>query len=159
MQKLNSEIRIAAEPRSVWNVLIHFEKYQEWNSQLKLLAGKVFEGSRLKIALKPLYYRSLKSSLVISDLTNLSRLGLSDIRILPFGLLSLDCLFTLNENENGSTTLDLHQQYKGLLSGLISKPARFREAKKSCIKMSAEIKRRAEELYHLEEKEMTSLSA
>lgn len=159
MQRLNSEIKIAAEPQSVWKVLTDLESYQEWNSQLRMLKGRVYEGARLKISIKPLYYRSLRSSLTISDITTVHRLGFSDIHILPFGLLALDCLFTLSENKDGSTTLYLHQEYKGLLSGLVSQPARFREAKKSCIKMNAEIKRRAEQLYHLDDKEPASLSA
>jgi hypothetical protein len=159
MQRLNSEIKIASEPSDVYKIIVDLEKYDEWNTQIQHLAGQVSEGSRPRVRLKPLYYRSIKSSLRISDMSKSNRLGFMDIRILPFGLLTLDCIFTLSENEDGSTTLHLHQQYQGLFSSLIKDPKRFREAKKSCIKMNAEIKRRSEELHHLDVKEVTPISA
>lgn len=159
MHRLNSQIKVAADPGDVYKVIVDLNNYHEWNTQLQHLKGQVFEGARPKVRLKPLYYRSIQSSLLVSDMSTSNRLGLTDIRILPFGLLALDCIFTLSSNNDGSTNLHLHQQYKGVLSNLIKKPRRFREAKKSCIKMAAEIKRRSEELYHLDVKEVTPISA
>ena len=60
MQRLNSEIKIAAEPQSVWKVLTDLESYQEWNSQLRMLKGKVYEGAQLKISIKPQYLEYIK---------------------------------------------------------------------------------------------------
>ena len=158
MQRLNSQIKIAARPQSVWKVLRRFNEYDDWNTQLSFLEGKAYEGARLKVIIKPLYYRVTQSKLTVSYLNEPGRMVLTNIGILPFGLLTLDCLFTLSENEDGSTTLHLHQHYKGILAVLIKQPSRFREARKSCIKMNAEIKRRAEQLYLLKKTELATVS-
>lgn len=145
MQRVNSEIIISASIDQVWQVVSDLGSYQKWNSQLRLLDGDVELGERVKIRLKPLYYRSAKSSAVISDMQPVTRFGLNNINIIP-GLLKLECLFTLSRIDEHTTSLHLHQRFYGVLAFLVDKRARSIEAKKSCYKMNAETKRRVEDL-------------
>lgn len=159
MQRLNSEIRIAASPQRVWQVLTDLKSYQAWNSQIVKVRGSFDAESRLRIEVKPLYYRKFRSAMNIGNVVPASRLGLTNINLLPLGLLKVDCLFSLSENEDGSTNLHLHQRYFGLLGRFFKSRHRMLEARKSCMKMNAEIKRRVEDLYKGEAADLAILSA
>jgi uncharacterized protein YndB with AHSA1/START domain len=44
--QLTTEVEIAASPREVWDVLVDFEGYSQWNEWLPELHGEAVEGGR-----------------------------------------------------------------------------------------------------------------
>ena len=44
--RLTAEVEIAASPREVWDVLVDFERYAQWNAWLPELHGEAVEGGR-----------------------------------------------------------------------------------------------------------------
>ncbi len=157
MQRVNSEIKISGSIEQVWEVISDLKSYCEWNSQLSLIRGEVFAGERLRVAMKPLYYRAVKSTALVKDLKPVTRFGLSGINIIP-GLLKMECLFTLSEINENTTNLHLHQRYYGMMAFILNRRSRSIEARKSCFKMNAETKRRVEDLF-VPSEELANLSA
>lgn len=51
--QLRTEIEIAASPERVWEVLLHFASYPEWNPYVKAVEGKLGVGERLTLTLTP----------------------------------------------------------------------------------------------------------
>ena len=51
MRKLETDIAIAASPEQVWDVLIDFDAYPEWNPFITSIAGLAQPGERLAVAL------------------------------------------------------------------------------------------------------------
>lgn len=157
MQTVNSDILITGSKEQVWQVISDLSSYHKWNSQLRLIGGLIEAGEKLKIRIKPLYYRSSKSSATIKDFMPFTRFGLKGISLIP-GLLKVECLFTLSEVDKEHTSLHLHQRFYGLFAFLIDRRSYNIEARKSCFKMNAEARRRVEELLRPAE-EISILSA
>jgi uncharacterized protein YndB with AHSA1/START domain len=44
--RLTTEVEIAASPREVWDLLVDFEGYSQWNEWLPELRGEAVEGGR-----------------------------------------------------------------------------------------------------------------
>ncbi|MCH7739399.1 MAG: SRPBCC domain-containing protein [Chloroflexi bacterium] len=53
MKELRTEIEINATPERVWDTLMDFQSYPEWNPFMQKAAGKTSVGERLEIYLKP----------------------------------------------------------------------------------------------------------
>jgi hypothetical protein len=53
MNEIKTEILIHASPEKVWEVLMDFPRYPEWNPLIKSIAGETKPGSRLKIFIHP----------------------------------------------------------------------------------------------------------
>jgi len=53
MKELNTQILISATAERVWEILMDFERYPEWNPFVRSISGEANEGSRLKVHIKP----------------------------------------------------------------------------------------------------------
>lgn len=53
MKELKAGIMINASPEKVWQVLIDFERYPEWNPFIKSIEGKPVEGSKIVAKMEP----------------------------------------------------------------------------------------------------------
>lgn len=53
MKELRTEIEINATPERVWDTLMDFQSYPEWNPFMQKATGKTSVGERLEIYLKP----------------------------------------------------------------------------------------------------------
>ncbi len=51
--QLRTEIEIAASPERVWQALLDFARYPEWNPYVKAVEGKLGVGERLTLTLTP----------------------------------------------------------------------------------------------------------
>ena len=52
-QEIQTDIDIAASPNSVWNHLVGFSHYPEWNPLIKSLSGPLTEGGQLHMTIQP----------------------------------------------------------------------------------------------------------
>lgn len=53
MKRLRTEIRIAASPERVWDVLMDFERYPDWNPFVRSIEGSPRPGERIRVRLEP----------------------------------------------------------------------------------------------------------
>ena len=51
--ELHSEIEIAAPAEIVWEILLDFEKYPDWNPFIRKISGEVRVGSVLEVYIHP----------------------------------------------------------------------------------------------------------
>lgn len=51
-RRIETSIEVEASPNTVWNVLVNFDDYNEWNPQMRI-KGKPEKGSRLKVSPGP----------------------------------------------------------------------------------------------------------
>lgn len=52
MREINSEIEISAPPEKVWEVLMAFSQYPEWNPFIREISGEARQGARLRARLQ-----------------------------------------------------------------------------------------------------------
>ncbi|WP_331236310.1 SRPBCC domain-containing protein [Natronorarus salvus] len=53
MRTIETEIEIDASPEEVWDVLVDFESYPEWNPLLTWIDGEATPGARLRVRIEP----------------------------------------------------------------------------------------------------------
>ncbi|MGQ1948392.1 SRPBCC family protein [Geofilum sp. OHC36d9] len=53
MKEIRTEIEIHANVSTVWNVLMNFENYPNWNPFIKNISGEKASGKRLTVSIKP----------------------------------------------------------------------------------------------------------
>ena len=53
MKKLHTEIVVDARPEQVWDVLVDFEQYREWNPFIVELRGVAVLGAKLRASMSP----------------------------------------------------------------------------------------------------------
>lgn len=137
---------IKAPREVVWQVVSELHHYQDWNSQLALLDGQVAEGQRVRLRLRPLWYRTFTFKPVIHRYEAPHSFGWKGMTMLP-GILDGEYLFILKAEGTQTTRLIFHQRYTGQLAFLMPRLGLYRDVRKSCIKMNAEIKRRTEDVF------------
>ena len=52
MKEIRTEIEISAQAQKVWDILIDFNRYQEWNPFIQRVSGKAAVGDQIKIWLR-----------------------------------------------------------------------------------------------------------
>lgn len=113
--KLSTSITIHASPKDVWNVLLDFEAYPEWNPFINAIKGKVLKGEKILVEINGMKFKpeilSCKAENELIWLGNFFFKGLFD------GL----HFFVLIENPDGSTTLNHGEQFTGILVGLMKR--------------------------------------
>ena len=53
MRRIETAIDIAAPPRAVWDVLVDFAAYPDWNPFIRRLQGEARVGARLEVTVQP----------------------------------------------------------------------------------------------------------
>jgi hypothetical protein len=111
---ISTTIDIDAGPRAVWDVLIDFPAYGEWNPFMDRIEGTPDVGSRLRVHLTPPNGRGItfRPRVLVAtperELRWLGRLGFG-------GLFDGEHFFVLNGNAHGGTRLTHGEKFSGLL--------------------------------------------
>ncbi|MDZ7849216.1 MAG: SRPBCC domain-containing protein [Owenweeksia sp.] len=146
MVQITSEITIKAPLPVVWDVITNLKYYRDWNSQFSMISGRVQPGSRIKLKFSPLYYKGYTVQPRIHRHEAPHVFGWHGLTLLP-GIIDGEYLFKLSDLDKNTTRLYFYQRYNGFLSFLLPQFQIFKDARKSCIKMNAEIKSRVEEVF------------
>ena len=114
MKKLETVIHIHSPLRHVWNVLIDFDRYAEWNPFVKKISGEAVEGKKISVTVqlprkkamvfKPIILKSVKES-------EFRWRGKFIVR----GIFDGEHYFILSELPNGSTALKHGEIFNGIL--------------------------------------------
>jgi uncharacterized membrane protein len=52
-RRIQTEIMIAASQEKIWQVLMDFDRYPEWNPFIKSISGKAERGGQLEVVIQP----------------------------------------------------------------------------------------------------------
>ncbi len=143
MKSLETEIIIDAPADKVWDILVDFDSYSEWNPFIQSFEGEISEGQRFKVTLqapnsKPMTFRP--RCLVLEKNKEFRWLG----HLLIKGLFDGEHIFKLEDPGNGTTRFIQKEKFKGVLVPLLWKKIDS-DIRSGFIDMNNQLKKRAEQ--------------
>ena len=143
MERIETEIEIAAPASLVWNALVDFEHYSAWNSFIRRISGTPTVGARLEVTIQPPGQTAMTFRPIVlkADVQRELRwLGTLGIR----GLFDGEHSFVLDPRGTESVVLRHSEIFRGLLVPIFAK--RLRTSTKAGFEaMNRALKQRAEE--------------
>lgn len=136
-KELKTSIIINASKERVWNILLDFEKYSEWNPFIKSISGNPQKGEKLVADIGNMKFKP--QVLVNTQYQELRWLG----KLLFKGLFDGEHQFILTENKNGSINFGQNEKFSGILVRLFSKKLDI-ETKAGFEAMNKALKERSE---------------
>lgn len=142
MRTLETELIIDAPAETVWNHLIDFESYPEWNPFIKSIVGKPETGSKLKVLIQPPGSKAMTFNpicLECNENKSFRWLGHLGFR----GIFDGEHIFQLEKLDKERTRFIHKENFKGLLVPLLWKQLDT-ASRKGFEMMNAELKKRSE---------------
>lgn len=137
--EIRDDIEINASMDKVWETVIDFENYKNWNSQLTFLGGTVQPNSKLHLKLAADGATPYEFKADISHWTEkkqfawLAKTGFS-------GIFDGEHFFELEDLKNGKTLLTNREEYRGILSQIFRLLPMMKTAPAGFRKMNLELK-------------------
>ena len=119
-KEIKTEILINASAEKVWNILVDFDKYPNWNPFIKSLTGDVKVGGKITVRIEPPDAKGMtfKPKVLAFDKSKELRwLG----NLLFAGLFEGEHKLELTDNGNGTTTFKQSEKFTGILIPLFKK--------------------------------------
>jgi len=120
MRQIKTEISIAANPKTVWEVLMDFENYPNWNPFITSIQGEKAVGKKLRITVHPPDGKEMTFKpevLIFEPGKKLKWMGKGPVK----GLFAGVHVFELEAQHDGSTRFIHSEQFTGLLVGIMRK--------------------------------------
>ncbi len=109
-----SSIIINATPEKVWDILMNFEQYPEWNPFITTISGNPTIGNTIAATICPPGQKPMQfKPRVLQNLKNTEFRWIGTLGI-PY-LFDGEHVFQLQENNNGTTTLHHFEYFRGVL--------------------------------------------
>ncbi len=136
-KEIKTSIRIEATAAQVWDILMDFSKYEQWNPFISSLEGNVKVGEKIAVNAGGMNFKPT----VLSRVENrqLSWIG----RLLCKGVFDGEHVFRIADNADGSITFFHEEYFSGLLVGPFAKKL-DRETRPGFEAMNQALKQRAE---------------
>lgn len=118
--QVRTEVEIAAPPESVWEVLVDFARYPEWNPFMVKIDGSPKEGAQLNVLMAlpdGSEHRVRPTLLKVVPARELRWVG----RVGADFLLRAEHSFELSSNDGGHTILHHNEDFRGVLVKLITR--------------------------------------
>ncbi len=113
--KITTQIQINAPVQKVWEILMDFDTYPQWNPFVKSLEGDIREGGSIKVKLPGMTFKPIVQ--VVSPNKEFRWLGHLWIK----GLFDGEHCFQLEELPNGATRFIHNENFSGILVALFKK--------------------------------------
>jgi len=120
MKHIQTDITIAADSKTVWEVLTNFENYPNWNPFIKSITGEVIKGGKLQTEITPPNRKLMKFTptlLTVDPEKELRWLGSGPIK----GLFDGEHYFKIIDQGNGTVKFEHGEVFTGILVGLMPK--------------------------------------
>lgn len=135
--QIHTEIRVQASAEIIWNILMDFENFPQWNPFIKSIKGKTAVGERLDAHLGGMHFKPIVQS--YEHNVHLSWKGQLWFPRVFDGTHRFDCV----QNSDGSTTFIHSESFRGILVPLMKKQLRGKttanfEAMNQALKQRAE---------------------
>ena len=137
LKEIKTTIQISATPQRVWEVLTDFNQYKNWNPFITSVEGDFKVGEIVSINAGGMKFKP--KVLEYKENKEVRWLG----KFLFKGLFDGEHSFVIIDNEDGSSTFEHNEVFRGILVGLFSNKLDT-ETKKGFIDMNNELKKIAE---------------
>lgn len=120
MKVVETEIDIHASKEKVWNILVDFENYPNWNPFILSIRGDLKVRKRLEVIVQPPGSKKFRFKPRVTSYKQyhgFSWLG----SVLVYGLFDGHHVFEIKENSNGTSKLIHRESFSGLLVPLMWK--------------------------------------
>ena len=141
MRELRTQIEIDARPEVVWEILMDFARYPEWNPFIQSISGDAKVDSRLKVRLEPAggSPMTFEPKVVAMDVNNkFAWKG----KVLISGIFDGQHEFILNPLADGRTRFIHREEFSGILVPIIW-PMLEAKTKLGFIQMNEALRERA----------------
>lgn len=136
---IHTTIDINATPNQVWEILTDFDKYSEWNPFVKKIEGDIAVGNRFKAEIGNMKFKpvviAFEKGKVFEWLGHF---------LIPGVFFDGQHKFELISNQDGTTTLNHSEKFKGILVPLMKKKL-MTETKVDFESLNEALKKRAEQ--------------
>ena len=139
---IKTSIRIEAQPKIIWDILMDFKKYPEWNPFITSITGSPQLHHHITITLPSMTFTPVIKT--IENQKELKWLGHLWIK----GLFDGEHQFVLHSNPDGSTTFRHNEVFNGILVPFFVKKLDI-DTKKGFEQMNMALKLRAEKMTSL----------
>jgi hypothetical protein len=137
--EIRKDVEINATPEKVWNAVIDFEKYNQWNSQLQFLGGEVKPNGRLHLKLSAPGADPYEFKPIVSHWEERERFAWLAETGLPH-IFDGEHFFELQDLNNGKTLVVNREEYRGVLSMIMQNLPMMKTAPEGFEKMNSELK-------------------
>ena len=146
MKEVHSEIEINSYPESVWNILIDFAAYDQWNPFINRVVGAATEGSKIDIYIETPSGKNRKYSPRITHVEEGRELRWFGKSSLP-GFLNAEHIFTIEELQPERVRFVQREVFDGFLSRVFGKGVDT-DIRQGFQDMNDALKKRAERTGH-----------
>lgn len=137
--EVKHELTLEAPVEEVWQAIIDFENYHQWNTQLSYLGGKVAPNEKLHLKLAVEGTAPYEFKPTVSQWREKQVLGWLAITGMP-RVFDGEHFFELTDLNNGKTHLVNREEYRGVLSLIVQQLPMMKLAPKGFEKMNLEFK-------------------
>lgn len=143
--EIRDDIEINASTDKVWDAIIDFENYKNWNSQLAFLGGTVQPNGKLHLKLSAAGAKPYEFKPDISYWQEKKQFAWIAQTGFP-RIFDGEHFFELKDLGNGKTLLTNREEYRGVLSQLFRRLPMMKTAPEGFKKMNLELKNHIEKL-------------
>lgn len=142
MKRFRTEIEIAGSADAVWAVLTDAARYAEWNSTVVHVEGQIVDGGRVTVHAKISPGRAFPLRVGHWDPPR----RMTWAGGMPLGLFTGMRTFTLTPSTDGRVTFAMHEEYSGIVAGLLTKS--IPDLQPEFDRFAADLKARVERTSH-----------
>ena len=146
MKEVRSEIEINSYPESVWNILIDFAAYDQWNPVINKIVGLPTKGSKIDIYIETPSGKNRKYSPRVTRVEEGRELRWFGKSSLP-GFLNAEHIFTIEELQPERVRFIQREVFDGLLTRVFGKGVDT-DIRQGFQDMNDALKKRAERSSH-----------
>ncbi|MBE0636042.1 SRPBCC domain-containing protein [Candidatus Bipolaricaulota bacterium] len=143
MKRIKTSIEIHGRPRDVWRVLSDTDCYGDWNPFIRSLQGKLQEGGRVRVSLKPPEGKAMtfRPKMLMADEER--ELRWKGHLLIP-GLLDGEHRFAIEPMEKGHVRFVQEERFTGMLVPLLMNAAMRRRTERGFSEMNEALKQQVE---------------
>jgi len=142
MKVVHTEIEINADMERVWNVLIDFEKYDQWNPFINRIVGRAVVGAKIEIHVETRGNKNRKYEPTVTKVEPSRELRWLGRSLIP-GFLKGEHIFTIEQLRSKQVRFIHREVFDGFLTSLFGKSL-DRDVKKGFEEMNKALKVRVE---------------
>jgi len=120
MKVVHTEIEINADTERVWNVLIDFEKYDQWNPFINKIVGRAVVGTKIEIHIETRGDKNRKYEPTVTKVEPCRELRWLGRSLIP-GFLKGEHIFTIEQLRSKQVRFIHREVFDGFLTSLFGK--------------------------------------
>ncbi|MFY0654639.1 MAG: SRPBCC domain-containing protein [Cyclobacteriaceae bacterium] len=119
-RSIRTEIQINAPADKVWDVLMDHEKYSDWNPFIKKISGNTRQGESLSVTIQSPGNSAMDFEPIVL-INHPAQEFRWEGKLFIKGLFDGEHYFIINQSSPGKVTFIHGENFKGLVSGLLTK--------------------------------------